>query len=202
MPDSRCSRYDGRALNAKPLHCPECAYDLTGLPEGHACPECGFTLAPGADVFLGRRGDPIVVHVVRVIASLWIASVLINRGARLADSLGDPLFLANLLLAALVALSWWLWWRRRRPAYVLLSDEAVVYREAGEELLRIGLDRVRSAEFNSLSKDVDLIGLDGIRIASIPDLRQRTYVEIAELCKAITARAGKQRRAASQRETQ
>lgn len=190
-------RYHTRVVNDQPLQCPQCAYDLTGLPAGRACPECGLTLLPQTQVFLGRRGDGVVVHTMRVAASVWAGSALIARGARLGASLKDPLFLAHLAIAVLIGLSWWLWWRRRRPYYVLLSDEAVGYWEAGGEQLHISLDRVRSAEFNSLSKDVDLIGHDGTRVASIPDLRQRNYVEIAALCKAITNRAAQKSRAAA-----
>ena len=36
-------RRDRRARRSGPATCPQCGYDLTGLPSGgdHACPECG-----------------------------------------------------------------------------------------------------------------------------------------------------------------
>ncbi len=40
----------GEQVGGQPLtHCPMCAYSLTGLPEDHVCPECGFDV--GAVLF-------------------------------------------------------------------------------------------------------------------------------------------------------
>ena len=50
-------------IGERPI-CLRCDYDLTGLSEGHCCPECGFDLVPDmVAVPLGGSGQGILVGV-------------------------------------------------------------------------------------------------------------------------------------------
>ena len=149
-------------------------------------------------VFEGRRTEARVARAVRIFFTIFIGAALLSSVVRLAGGLAgsrefelsDGLDLGlNGLLGLLIAAWWRRWWRRRQPWYVIVTDTAVIYREAGEQKWRVPLSGIRSAEYNSLSRDIDLWSADGSRAASIPDLRSRDYGMIAALCATINERA-------------
>jgi hypothetical protein len=157
---------------------------LQGLPAGHRCPECGFQLERDRTVFAGRRSGRFGMAV-RVVVSLWVGLGFIGV-AREPDTVGVVIQCA---MAALV-IAWWLtWFRRRKPYFVILADDELIYREAGAEKLRVKLDRVWTAEYSSLAKEVVLLDRNGQRVAAIPDLGGRDYKLVAGLCSAINRRA-------------
>jgi hypothetical protein len=102
-------------------HCPVCRYDLTGLPENHRCPECGFEYDETMRWWPGRK------------PSLWPAAILvfINSWFFLLPLIyGAPLgiftaryFLSVLFAPALVLVITILAYRN--PSFLLISDKGV-----------------------------------------------------------------------------
>lgn len=167
-------------------HCPECGYDLAGLPQTHRCPECGLSFDATTMAYEGRRGDTYPILALRILLTLWIGSAMLLALVRQEIMTWKW----NALVGVLVAWWWYRWLRRRRPFYVLLTETEVIYREGGQEKLRVDLGRVWRAEYLSFSKEIALLGNEAMRIAVIPDLRQQDSAVLAELCAAINERSG------------
>ncbi len=111
------------------LSCPACAYDLRGLPEGAACPECGVEPGSEADESLILRSTPEHVRsmrrgtvLIRASLALWAAAsaitVLASVRWPLKPLLLPPARAGVLWLCTIIAaycLSLMGWWRLSAP---------------------------------------------------------------------------------------
>ncbi len=65
--------------------CPECGYDLTGLPAKHSCPECGFAYDASTFVLNGHVPSRIrdalrgALAVIMILAALGVAVLIFYR---------------------------------------------------------------------------------------------------------------------------
>ncbi len=75
-------RYTGAAMLT---HCPICKYDLTGLPDQHRCPECGYDYDRDSEVIPLESppslGLKIVIFFPALNALLYFGRLLINMRA-------------------------------------------------------------------------------------------------------------------------
>ena len=137
--------------------CPQCDYDLTGLPEAHSCPECGFAY----DAFTrtwrvasdSRRASSFFYWII-MIGALTFVSLNVRRqitGGKIAVDISDIFVLVGYGLAL------FLW----RPQLIIALGPSGIYRK---RLLSrgqlISWNRVQSVIVQANVKSVELILLD------------------------------------------
>ena len=133
--------------------CPVCRYLLTGLPDEHVCPECGFGYERDAVLveehrytwkhYVGVVGVPILL-----MAGSWL------RSGRLID----PYLVSLAILTPLVAGLW----RTRRPRNaVLVSRQNLRILRRGVVEQQFPLADIRNAEWSSVTGSVVITGIDG-----------------------------------------
>ena len=164
--------------------CPECTYELTGLPAEHCCPECGFEFNADTVAFEGRRPRGVVLPIVAGVATLWLGTATVIGVAR--GHIPDPL---STVLWCLIVGAWWHWWRRRAPHYVLLTREALEYRHGGRVTESWPWDVVGYAEHSTLGRCLYVYDRDGRRIGEIPYVGQENAARAAAICEWISYRA-------------
>ena len=114
-------------------HCPECNYDLIGLPRAHNCPECGFEYDENifdlqvwlAESMTSRRFD-FLAWLVLAVAFGWM---FVTRRTWFLSQL-IPIFLAGsvgLMLAGILA-RFFSKWRKRGNARVLCTPDGLSWR--------------------------------------------------------------------------
>ena len=99
--------------------CPKCKYDLTGLPEVHACPECGFEYDPHTELF--DIGPPYVSSSkALVILSLCAVSFVLAFYFRIA---GESFFWMSMVVVVVV-----MYLRRPHSAkHVLIANRQGIF---------------------------------------------------------------------------
>jgi hypothetical protein len=158
--------------------CANCSYRLRGLPDGHACPECGFVLEPGASVF--EPGPRITMKLLMgAIALVWLTTAAFVTASR-----SQPLaMLANGAVALAIAV--WLGRRLWTRAHSVVVGSGIVFWDSAGKVLHLPINRIWRADYAPLSSEVKLVQSDGTTLATIPPLRGRTHDVMIELARVI-----------------
>ena len=167
---------------AEASKCPECGYDLHGLPQQHECPECGLVYGRGVRVFRRTPRTSWLELCVGVVLALWIAV-----GFATAPWRGGNSLIVNGVAVACATVFWIIWRRHRRSCYVLLTSEQIVYREGNKPRARASLATVREAKYLSFASQVVLLDEKGDLAALLPRLEYPRGHRDRELCAAINA---------------
>ena len=116
--------------------CPDCGYDIAGLPPNHRCPECGFAydesmlmLAVWPENVSRPKGWELPIYIILIGASGIAGLALLAAGRKSWLLLGT---------AGMLGLALWSWWQRRRKqlrgegiATVLICRAGIGYRSGG-----------------------------------------------------------------------
>lgn len=70
------------------MNCPQCAYNLAGLPEEHVCPECGFEYDRHATIINFQQKKHLYIALIVGMANGLLAVFWINRGDFLSRGAG------------------------------------------------------------------------------------------------------------------
>jgi hypothetical protein len=161
--------------------CPECEYDLTGLPAAHYCPECGFEFKAETVAFRGQRPRGVVFSILGALATLWV--VVSAAAALVTDRFIDP---CTICLGVAIGLAWWHWWRRRAPHYILLTRNELLYRERSRVKRRWKWSDVGYAEYSTLGRCIYVFDRENHRIGDIPYVGQEHAARAAAICGMIS----------------
>src|SRR5262249_47964662 len=85
-------------------HCPDCGYDLHGLPARHRCPECGFEYDEHTRVW--RPANPTKLYKALFISSACLIAQFLTCDYRAHRGLWRQLLLLVLTVATAVLLVW------------------------------------------------------------------------------------------------
>lgn len=90
--------------------CPNCGYDLSGLPAKHRCPECGFLYDPHAVVIElhGKRfrGGDIYGLIALLGGALFVAILFVGGPATRSNVLNDDAPLWSVILKSCAGVIW------------------------------------------------------------------------------------------------
>src|SRR5438477_5488650 len=92
------------------VFCPECGYDLRGIPEG-CCPECGFRYERQAILCLNESWYASCIAQLHYAVALQIgllATIVVLRLAPASICVGAAAFAALLAVAVMRLVGWWL----------------------------------------------------------------------------------------------
>lgn len=130
-------------------HCPICKYDLTGLPDRHACPECGYDFDRDSEIIQLEPPPPRWLWWLFTVLGLYsVFSIVL-----LAKTIPNSLMFA---LPLIPFLGIYFSFRPNRPAAVIRSWEIqIIRRRAIAE--RYSLDGVALAEWQIVNGGVLLL---------------------------------------------
>jgi hypothetical protein len=141
-----------------------CQYDLTGLPEVHTCPECGFEYDPHAQVIRLFPQRRIYGHFVA--AGTWMVPILLLRRGAFSQQ-DAALFLGSIAVVLLVTT---FYWSRiaGSPRRLVLNRHGVRFDHpsiSGEAIPWAGLAK---AEFDWVFGKLWLISPQGTTLHEVP----------------------------------
>ncbi len=139
-------------------HCPICKYNLTGLPDQHHCPECGYDYDRDSH-FVDHSGPMkrIIPFVVAALA-IWAALLIWQRGF-------DSIFLTTVAYPVILVLPWIL--RTRRVT--LLTPTELQFIRGRKILGRCSMEKVWSACWSPYDGHVSLHDAEGRELRRLPD---------------------------------
>lgn len=130
--------------------CPDCNYELKGLPGIHRCPECGFAYDKGSIVLSAKRkfrlANWLIIFPVLYVSLDAVLTLSLRRPVAMYRWVGVTLVAASSLLALWAYSRHW-----HRTQFLLAGPEGLSWRLRGfesvslkwSEIDRIGLDESR-----------------------------------------------------------
>ncbi len=124
--------------------CPRCEYPLTGLPENHACPECGLRYDSDSKIYRPAAGFVPAIGTIGFVGSIFFALQVLRLMHR-ASAGFRPYVLGGGM--ALVGLFTWLIWRYQGSA----KKQKLVAVLPDGLLIRLASDRAQEIPWTNIS---------------------------------------------------
>lgn len=141
--------------------CPVCRYSLTGLPDEHVCPECGFAYERDAILVEEHSYTWKSYAAVACVPILFVVCISLLSG-RLGGLLPASFMIPTSLVAGL--------WRARRPKNAgLVSRTSLRIFRRGVVQRQIPLAVIRNAKWSFVTGTIDITGTDGETILAVPN---------------------------------
>jgi len=158
-------------------HCPCCKYDLTGLPDRHRCPECGYDYDRHSDmvelVHPFKRALPFIYTAL----TIWGAFLIWRSGF-------THSFVMGVVYPALITLPWVC--QRRRVTVMTPTELQFI---AGRKIAsRCSLENVASAYWSPIAGHVVLHDAEGLELRSLPDTPRWSSTDTKRITAAINNR--------------
>jgi hypothetical protein len=131
--------------------CPRCGYSLEGLPDEHACPECGL------------RYHRQAVAVAQSRSTGWEVTILVSFGLVIILNLieGRQLFSVLMLGIATIVVAGILWRREKPTNLILVSPYEISLHYADGRIESIPMADVATAKRSFVTGDVIIRKADG-----------------------------------------
>lgn len=141
---------DNSVWTAQPLitRCPVCSYRLRGLPERHACPECGSQYDVQSTVFRHPRRSRVALAVVN---GMILVAVVVRGSLRGWSQSGitSAMLFAGMMLG-------WLWHASRPQRLVVVSSLEIVLIEGRNVQEKVPMSVVSEASWSFVNGDICL----------------------------------------------
>lgn len=158
-------------------NCPICNYSLTGLPDQHRCPECGYDYDRDSRmVDLSLPFQRFLPYVYGALA-IWGAYLLWQQG------IGMALIMGSLFPAAMIFGHYW-----QKRGTTLLTTTDIQFIRDRKVLWRCPLDNAVSAYSSPYDGHVSLHDTEGRELRRLPDALRWTVPQTKKLAAAINAR--------------
>jgi hypothetical protein len=160
--------------------CPCCSYDLTGLPEVHTCPECGFEYdALAMSITLRGRRAYTVNLISSAAMGLTYFGFLYPRTGFTAGKATLIIFLGIALLVTLYRL----WKRETVPRLLLLSRRGLAFHPPSFDITLLPWGEITGASCSWVTGVLCITGKDGQTVLRCPYQTLGT-LRIAKRCAA------------------
>ncbi len=164
-------------------HCPCCKYDLTGLPEQHRCPECGYDYDRDSEVIPLQSPPPLWIKILILfqvaLALLYFGRLILTMRA---DTYGVMFYAHLAVLIAYTAMFF-----SSRPLAILRPlDIQIAFRR--KITAQYSLDGVTHACPDFSGASVRLLDADQAEVLRIPRSYQYTGAGNLKLVTAINNR--------------
>jgi hypothetical protein len=138
--------------------CPRCSYDLTGLPDVHTCPECGFEYDPLARsiVLRGRR-----VYAFNLIWSVAFALTYFYFWYPRMDFASGKAIVIAFLGVALVTTLYRVWKRENLPQLLLMNRHGLAFHPPTVASTVVPWSDITRAKCSWVTGALCVIGRDG-----------------------------------------
>ncbi|MCH7924389.1 MAG: hypothetical protein IIC51_02515 [Planctomycetes bacterium] len=157
--------------------CPVCRYSLTGLPDEHGCPECGFRYERDAVLIEEHR------YTWKYFAAGVAFPICFAAGTWLSSGNFGGLFPASIPILTLLVVALW---RARRPknAGLVVRTSLRIFRR-GVVQRQIPLAVIRNAKWSFVTGTIDITGTAGKTIFTVPNRFLQTNRRAKALVSAI-----------------
>ena len=163
--------------------CPECNYDLRGLPADYACPECGFTYDADTVVFASLGGF-------RRNGLAWFVLFALQIGVMSIGSAMMQPFLGRTgwYLTAIMVL-YDLRQYPRRSAFAVLRRKTLLYQSPFGKRIEIKWSEIASVDCSAVWNTLYVYDAGGKRLITIRDVTRGDPEYAFEIMSAIRFRA-------------
>jgi uncharacterized protein (DUF983 family) len=131
--------------------CPRCGYSLEGLPDEHACPECGLPYHRQAVAIKQTRNTAWAI-------ASWIPVAFF---AAVNAVKGEPLFAVLMLMGVVVGVAAMLWRRQAPTNMVLVSPHDIRLHHSDGRIESIPMGDVANAKWSFVTGDIIIRRADG-----------------------------------------
>ena len=157
--------------------CPVCRYSLTGLPDEHVCPDCGFRYERDAVLVEEHR------FTWKNYAAVVVVPILLAVGTGLWSGRWGALFPASFLILTLLLVG--LLQARRPKNAGLVSRTSLRILRRGVVQRQIPLAVIRNAKWSFVTGTIDITGTAGKTIFAVPNRFLQTNRRAKALASAI-----------------
>ena len=149
--------------------CPQCRYDLEGLPDGRPCPECGLPLASDVLFFEPNKtkarkvanwlnyGSALLFIIVFAFFAWKIGALLTSLGASSGQMTKTilPALLTPLIFVLIAIMSWY---HTRQPRFAIIGRKSILWQTWARGRRTMNWEDVADVRFSPVSRQIVLVG--------------------------------------------